>query len=166
MNGQITESKPLLLPIKPSHCQQPQNKLPGSASGNFSSTLRNGSAQPRMVMSKNNGPFGNSSDSNTTATTSGTTAQSAAASINNSIGILAWPLNKNKPMQRGNGSMFNYPVKRPKNTKFKSLYHKYLHDRLWEDFILPTNRVGLAMVYAIEGTVVYSEGFGYADFET
>ena len=119
-----------------------------------------------MVMSKNNGPFGNSSDSNTTATTSGTTAQSAAASINNSIGILAWPLNKNKPMQRGNGSMFNYPVKRPKNTKFKSLYHKYLHDRLWEDFILPTNRVGLAMVYAIEGTVVYSEGFGYADFET
>ena len=117
-----------------------------------------------MMMSKNNGPFGNSSDSNTTATTSGTTAQSH--SINNSIGILAWPLNKNKPMQRGNGSMFNYPVKRPKATKYKSLYHKYLHDRLWDDFILPTNRVGLAMVYAIEGNIVYSEGFGYADFET
>ena len=31
--------------------------------------------------------------------------------------------------------------------------------------MLPTNRVGLAMVYAIEGRVVYSEGFGYADFE-
>lgn len=32
--------------------------------------------------------------------------------------------------------------------------------------MLPTNRVGLAIVYAIEGRVVYSEGFGYADFET
>lgn len=31
--------------------------------------------------------------------------------------------------------------------------------------MLPTNRVGLAMVYAIEGRVVYCEGFGYADFE-
>eukprot|EP00354_Favella_ehrenbergii_P006505 CAMPEP_0170465242 /NCGR_PEP_ID=MMETSP0123-20130129/9656_1 /TAXON_ID=182087 /ORGANISM="Favella ehrenbergii, Strain Fehren 1" /LENGTH=150 /DNA_ID=CAMNT_0010731083 /DNA_START=2070 /DNA_END=2522 /DNA_ORIENTATION=- len=50
--------------------------------------------------------------------------------------------------------------------RYKSLYHKYLHDRIWEDFMLPTNRVGLAMVYAIEGRVVYSEGFGFADFET
>lgn len=32
--------------------------------------------------------------------------------------------------------------------------------------MLPTNRVGLAIVYAIEGQVVYSEGFGFADFET
>ena len=32
--------------------------------------------------------------------------------------------------------------------------------------MLPTNRVGLAMVYAIEGNVVYQEGFGYADYET
>ena len=32
--------------------------------------------------------------------------------------------------------------------------------------MLPTNRVGLAIVYAIEGRVVYSEGFGFADFET
>ena len=49
--------------------------------------------------------------------------------------------------------------------RYKSPYHKYLHDRIWEDFMLPTNRVGLAIVYAIEGNVVYSEGFGYADFE-
>ena len=62
--------------------------------------------------------------------------------------------------------MFNYPVKRPKNIRFKSPYHSYLHDRIWNDFMIPTNRVGLAMVYAIEGNVVYSEGFGYADFET
>lgn len=62
--------------------------------------------------------------------------------------------------------MFNYPIKRPRNTKFKSPYHKYLHDRIWEDFMLPTNRVGLAMVYAIEGKVVYQEGFGYADIDT
>ena len=82
------------------------------------------------------------------------------------IGILAWPLNKNKPMQKGNGSLFNYNVKRPKNFKYKSPYHKYLHDRIWDDFMLPTNRVGLAMVYAIEGRIVYSEGFGYADYET
>ena len=54
-------------------------------------------------------------------------------------------------MQRGNGSIYNYPVKRPKSMKFKSAYHKYLHDRIWEDFMLPTNRVGLAIVYAIEG---------------
>lgn len=32
--------------------------------------------------------------------------------------------------------------------------------------MLPTNRVGLAIVYAIEGRVVYSEGFGFADFES
>lgn len=62
--------------------------------------------------------------------------------------------------------MFNYPIKRPRNTKFKSPYHKYLHDRIWEDFMLPTNRVGLSIVYAIEGQVVYCEGFGYADYET
>lgn len=70
-------------------------------------------------------------------------------------------------MQRGNySSIGNYPVKRPKNFKFVSAYHRYLHDRIWEDFMLPTNRVGLAIVYAIEGKVVYSEGFGYADVET
>ena len=62
--------------------------------------------------------------------------------------------------------MFNYPVKRPKTFRFKNAYHRYLHERIWEDFMLPTNRVGLAIVYAIEGRVVYSEGFGYADFET
>ena len=49
--------------------------------------------------------------------------------------------------------------------KYESPYHRYLHDRLWEDFILPTNRVGLAMVYAIEGQIVYQEGFGYSDIE-
>lgn len=32
--------------------------------------------------------------------------------------------------------------------------------------MLPTNRVGLSIVYAIEGQVVYCEGFGYADYET
>ena len=31
--------------------------------------------------------------------------------------------------------------------------------------MLPTNRPGLAMVYAIDGNVVYSEGFGFADYE-
>jgi len=61
--------------------------------------------------------------------------------------------------------MYDYPVKRPKTFKFKNVYHRYLHDRLWNDFILPTNRVGLAIVYAIEGQVVYSEGFGYSDIE-
>lgn len=137
-------------------------KLPGSANGNFASTLRNGSAPPRKIINKGSVGPQSSADSNTTADT--TTNQSA--SVNSNIGILAWPLNKNKPMQRGNGSMFNYPIKRPKNTKFKSAYHKYLHDRIWEDFMLPTNRVGLAMVYAIEGRVVYSEGFGFADYET
>ena len=96
--------------------------------------------------------------------TTATTNQSGG--VHSNIGILAWPLSKDKPMQRGNGSMFSYPVRRPRNTKFKSAYHKYLHDRIWEDFMLPTNRVGLAIVYAIEGRVVYSEGFGYADFES
>ena len=160
--GKTTDSKPLLLPIKPIHCRQP-SKLPGSANGSFASTLRNGSAPPRKIVTKNNSPhtFGFSSDSNTTAATDTNQSQS----VNSNIGILAWPLNKNKPMQRGNGSMFNYPVKRPKNTKFKSPYHRYLHERIWDDFMLPTNRVGLAIVYAIEGSVVYSEGFGYADFE-
>ena len=31
--------------------------------------------------------------------------------------------------------------------------------------MLPTNRVGLSIVYAIEGKVVYQEGFGFADWE-
>lgn len=31
--------------------------------------------------------------------------------------------------------------------------------------MLPTNRVGLAIVYAIEGKIVYQEGFGYSDIE-
>jgi len=31
--------------------------------------------------------------------------------------------------------------------------------------MLPTDRVGLAIVYAIEGKIVYAEGFGYADLE-
>ena len=31
--------------------------------------------------------------------------------------------------------------------------------------MLPTNRVGLTVVYAIEGQIVYQEGFGYADLE-
>ena len=43
--------------------------------------------------------------------------QSGASNVNSNIGILAWPLPKNKPQQKGNGqSMFNYPVKRPKKT--------------------------------------------------
>ena len=32
--------------------------------------------------------------------------------------------------------------------------------------MLPTNRPGFAIVYAIEGNVVYQEGFGYADWES
>lgn len=31
--------------------------------------------------------------------------------------------------------------------------------------MLPTNRPGLAIVYAIEGRVVYQEGFGWADID-
>ena len=31
--------------------------------------------------------------------------------------------------------------------------------------MLPTNRPGFAMVYAIDGKVVYAEGFGFADYE-
>jgi hypothetical protein len=31
--------------------------------------------------------------------------------------------------------------------------------------MIPTDRVGLSIVYAIEGNVVYAEGFGYADLE-
>lgn len=65
--------------------------------------------------------------------------------------MLAWPLPKNKPAQRGNGSLYDYEVARPRKTNYKSPYHKYLHDRIWEDFMLPTDRVGLSIVYAIEG---------------
>lgn len=61
--------------------------------------------------------------------------------------------------------MFSYPVRRPKKVEYKSPYHRYIHERIWDDFMLPTNRVGLAMVYAIEGKVVYQEGFGYANYE-
>jgi len=61
--------------------------------------------------------------------------------------------------------MYSYGVKRPKKFNFKSPFHKYLHDRIWEDFMLPTDRVGLSIVYAIEGVIVYAEGFGYADLE-
>ena len=61
--------------------------------------------------------------------------------------------------------MYSYGVRRPKNFKFRSPFHKYLHDRIWEDFMLPTDRVGLSIVYAIEGKIVYAEGFGYADLE-
>lgn len=78
---------------------------------------------------------------------------------------LAWPLPKDKPMQRGNGSLYDYDVTRPRRNNYKSPFHKYLHDRIWEDFMLPTDRVGLSIVYAIEGNVVYAEGFGYADLE-
>lgn len=49
---QPTESKPLLLPIKPSHCRQPSEKVPGSAHGSFASTLRNGSAPPKKIVGK------------------------------------------------------------------------------------------------------------------
>ena len=72
-DAEASESKPLLLPIKPNHCRQPTMKLPGSANGNFASTLRNGSAPPRKIMNVNKGSvgpivFGNTSaDSNTTA---------------------------------------------------------------------------------------------------
>jgi hypothetical protein len=31
--------------------------------------------------------------------------------------------------------------------------------------MLPTDRVGLSIVYAIDGNIVYAEGFGYADLE-
>lgn len=31
--------------------------------------------------------------------------------------------------------------------------------------MLPTNRPGLSIVYAIEGKVVYQEGFGYSDID-
>lgn len=61
--------------------------------------------------------------------------------------------------------MYSYGVKRPKKVHYKSPFHKYLHDRIWEDFMIPTDRVGLSIVYAIEGNVVYAEGFGYADLE-
>ena len=61
--------------------------------------------------------------------------------------------------------MYEYDVRRPKKFVYKSPFHKYLHDRIWEDFMLPTDRVGLSIVYAIEGNVVYAEGFGYADLE-
>ena len=57
-------------------------------------------------------------------------------------------------------------MKKTKKTEWKSPYHKYLSERIWDDFMLPTNRPGLAMVYAVDGNVVYSEGFGYADYET
>ena len=60
--------------------------------------------------------------------------------------------------------MYSYGVKR-KKTNYRSAYHKYLHDRIWDDFMLPTDRVGLSIVYAIDGNIVYSEGFGYADLE-
>jgi hypothetical protein len=168
-DSKVSESKPLLLPIKPMHCRQPTSQ--GQCNGIFANTLRNGSAPPRKIATKQgSGGFPNFADlseSNTTAFTAATaTTSNQTASVNSNIGILAWPVNKNKPVQRGNGSMFNYPVKRPKNFRFKNAYHRYLHERIWEDFMLPTNRVGLAIVYAIEGRVVYSEGFGYADFET
>jgi len=67
---EATDSKPLLLPIKPNHCRQPTMKLPGSANGNFASTLRNGSAPPRKILNKGSVVNGNSSaDSQTTADT-------------------------------------------------------------------------------------------------
>lgn len=94
--------KPLLLPIKPNHCRQSSLvKAPKTAS-NFANTLRQQSAPARKIIGKSVNQSSSSANDCTSETEKQTTASSQAI-VNSNIGILAWPLNKNKPMQRGNG---------------------------------------------------------------